>query len=84
MRTGDKAVIGLAAYVFGWNVWAGARDHEMISEACDRYLACPRWRWLAHLVMALVYLHVSNRLPAWADPIHLLFAVVGNRRKGQR
>lgn len=81
MRSGDKAVIGLAAYVLGWNVWAGARDREMISEACDRYLACPRWRWLAHFIMALVYLHVSNRLPQRVDPIHWLFATTRKARR---
>lgn len=72
LRPSDKAWIVLWTYVFTYN--ALARRGERLSEGCDRYLSHRYGRWLTEAVMALFYMHLSNRIPDRYDPICWLLA----------
>lgn len=72
MRPSDRACLALAAGIVAYDI--AAPSGETISEGFDRYLLSHRW--LTEIGLALVYLHVSNRIPAKCDPIHLAFGVL--------
>lgn len=72
IHPGDAA---LAAVVVAIAVYdALAPKDETISEAVDRHLAAQHW--LTEILAALVYVHVSNKLPPYADPIHIVFTTI--------
>lgn len=73
----DYACLALAVGVVGWNVCAP--PGHTISEGCDRYLAANRV--VTELVLASLYLHVSNRIPNRFDPIHHLFVATQAPRR---
>lgn len=76
MQCSDYACIAGVVGVIAYDLWAP--KGQTISEACDRYLLTNRL--LTELVMALLYLHVSNRIPPRYDPIHRFFGAVKSLR----
>lgn len=73
LRPADKAWLTLWAWVFVFNCRSAILRHrgdercELLSEACDRYLA--GHRWLTEAWLLLFYLHLSNRVPDRLDPV---------------
>ena len=70
MRHGDRGWLIVAAVVVAIEVTAD--DGELLSEACDRYLA--DHPWLTRGIVAAFALHLANVLPDRYDPLHMLFA----------
>jgi hypothetical protein len=72
IESSDWACIAAAAAITTYDVLA--REGQTISEAVDRYLiAAPL---ITELILAAIYLHVSNRLPSRLDPIHWAFGMI--------
>src|SRR4051794_3812676 len=69
LKPSDLAWLAIAAGVVGYDL--SARDGELLSEACDRYLL--RRPWLTRAVIAVTALHLANALPKWCDPYSLAF-----------
>lgn len=65
LQVSDCACLAIVAYDLA------APPGQTISEAVDRYL--DGRRWTTEAALALIYLHVSNRIPSRVDPIHLVF-----------
>lgn len=66
-RRADRGWLVLGAYVVAHNIRAAGRGDEMLSEAVDRYLL--RRPLLTTAAVAVVALHLLNRLPPTADPL---------------
>ncbi len=71
MRSADRAWLILGVSVVVYEV--AAEDGELLSEACDRYLA--NHPWLTRTIVGALALHLINAVPPALDPIHQLFAV---------
>jgi hypothetical protein len=74
MRAADWAWIAVAATVVSYEAFAaGRRDHELLSEAMDRY----RRHHPVAVNSAIFYLagHLSRVWPRRIDPLHRLAAV---------
>lgn len=76
----DVALIAVVVGIAVYDILA--RDGETISDGVDRYLATRRWP--TELATALVYAHVSNKVPDRYDPIHLMFLGIRKLTKGLR
>lgn len=74
MKPADRAWIALAAAVLAYEIAAGIRRWELLSEAADRYR---RSRPIAtHATVLYLAGHLLRRWPASADPLHRIAEAV--------
>ena len=69
MKPADRAWLGLAAAVLGYEAAAVRGNWELLSEACDRY----RGRHPVLTTAVVVYLaaHLTRAIPRHCDPLHI-------------
>lgn len=78
LQPADYACIAGVTAIITYDVLA--KPGQTISEACDRYLIANRL--LTEAALAMVYLHVSNKIPPRYDLIHLGFGALKKARIG--
>ena len=68
MKPADRAWLAIAVAVLAYEITAGIRRWELLSEAADRYR---RARPIAtHAAVLYLAGHLLRRWPARADPLH--------------
>lgn len=69
MREGDKAWVGLAAYVVAYDAWAMVTGRETLSSAFARAVAHPKARWVTIAAWATLTGHLFQLIPQKWDPL---------------
>ena len=75
MKPADRAWVTIGAGVLAYEVVAGLRRWELLSEAADRYRR--RRPLLTHLTVLYLSGHLLRRWPRRADPLHQLARRIG-------
>ena len=72
MRPGNKAWIGLVAYIAGYDLWAAVSGNETLSSAFYRASQNPVKRTLLAALWAYLTAHLFHLLPDRWDPLRRL------------
>lgn len=69
---GDKAWVGLAAYVVAYDLYAVATKRDTMSMSFYNAIKCPKRRWPTILVWSYITCHLFKWIPDKADPLRRL------------
>ena len=81
MSEGDKAWLGLAAYIAAYDAWAVITRRETLSTAYYRAVLDPRRRWPTVIFWAILSAHLFRLPPERYDPFR---APIARHRRRSR
>ena len=67
--TGDRAWVGLAAYIIAYDVFAGLTKRETLSMSFARALDAPVRRWPTIVMWVYITAHLFRLVPRRYDPL---------------